>query len=591
MAQTGLLGLDFQDYRDDLLAYLRTRPQFRDYDFTGSNLRVLVDLLAHHGWKEGFYANMSLSEGFLGSAQLRSSVLSRAKDLNYLPRSATSATASLTVSFEAPSLSTYLLQKGSSFSSAVEGRSLTFTLPETVLIVGSGGSFSKTISVAEGPYFSESYVWDPDDETLRVLLSNEGADVASLSVRVFEDGQTRGTGYTLAPDMLGLDESSRVFFLQLDPDGKYRVVFGDGVVGRSPSPGSLIVLDYRVTVGEGGNGAQTFQSDWTPEGSTGVTVVTVEGSSGGAGPESLESVRKTAPRHFRTQLKATSDEDYGEILREKFPEILQVSVQGGEELDPPLYGKVMVSVDVSGTDRLSEGRKKAYSDWLRPRCPKTVVPLFRSPDFLWTTVSSVVDYDSSRGDLSPDLAEAVVRTSLETWGTENLGGFGVPLRYSRLVAAVDGSDPGIAGNDTSVTCHLRTRPSTLAPQSMVLNYGFPLALEFPREGTTFPDLDQFAFWTGPYGLGGDVFSLRDDGEGGVFSVKTSGGVDRVVKRVGTVDYETGVVRLSGWEVGSYAGDFIRAWVRPRGRDVPCPSGTILKLENEDVSVRVETVSV
>lgn len=586
---TSLLGLDFESYRDDLLSYMRSLPRWRDYDFAASNLRELVDTLAYNGWKQGFYTNMSLSEGFLGSAQLLASVLSRAKDLNYLPRSATSASASVSLSFAA-NRSTFLLQKGSSFSSAVEGRSLTFTLPDSVLLVGDSGSFSRVLELKEGPYFSESYVWDPSDETQRIVLSDARADVSSLTVQVFEDGQTRGLAYLLAPDMLGLDESTRAFFLQLDPDGKYRVLFGDGVAGRSPSPGALVVLDYRVTLGETGNGAKKFTPDFTVPGAATLDCETVEASTGGADREALESIRKNAPRHFRTQLKATSDDDYAAILTEKFPEILRVAVRGGEEASPPMYGKVIVSVDVAGTDRLSEGRKKAYTDWLRPRCAKTVVPVFRSPDYAWVTARVRVDYDDSKGDLSRDLAEAVIRTAVVDWGTHNLGDFGEPLRYSRLVAAIDDSDPGVAGNETLVACHRRLRPLTGKPQSLVADFGFPLALEFPRTGSEFPDLDQFAVWSETYSLGGDVFSLRDDGLGSVFSVKTAGGVDRVARRVGSVDYELGKVTLSGWEVGSWEGPFLRLFVRPRGRDIPVSPGTILKLEAQDVTVRVDPVT-
>lgn len=578
-------GLDFQDYRDDLIRFLRTQARYRDYDFEGSNIRELLDLLAVNGWMQGFFVNMLFAEGFLDSAQLFGSVVSRAKDLNYLPRSAASARATVNVSFTS-SNAVVVFQKGQTFSSAVDGRTLTFSVPETVSLVGVDGSFARQIDLLEGPYFSDSYAFNSQDETQKLLLTNDMADISSLVVAVYEDGSTVAQTYARADSMLGLDDTSKSFFLQMEPSGQYRILFGDGVVGKRPKDGSLVVLDYRVTVGAMGNGAKKFSCDFTVPGSSGVTTATVAQSSGGSDREGIESIRLYAPRHYQTQEVATSDGSYETILKEQFPEIRNVSVYGGEEVDPPQFSKVFVAVDIQGTDKIPDSRKDAYSAFLRPRCPKTITPVFVSPDYSYARVSTTVTYDQGTGDLTPDLAESVVHQAVMDWGDANLGKFAATLRYSRLVRAIDDADRGVAGNDTDVLFYKKLRPSTGASQSLQVDFGVPLYSAYPKSGTSFPDSEEFTVRSGTYTLNGETVSLRDDGRGTINVVKKVGVDDQLVTRAGSVDYASGVVSLESWRVDDFPGRFLKLFARPAGKDLSVGRNTILSFEPDEVSVRV-----
>ena len=360
-----LVNLDFGTMKASLASYLKTQDQFKDYNFDGSAMNVLLDLLSYNTFKNAFYLNMIHSEGFLDSAQLKDSVYSHAKELNYLPRSARSSVANVSIQFTADnSGQPYVIRKGETFSAIVNQGAYSFSIATDQILTSASNTFSATFDIYEGIYVTDSYVINHSDTMQKFKITNQSVDTNSLVVLVYENGDTNGTTYKRATTLLDLNEKSEVYFIQASTGGGYEVLFGDGILGKLPNDGSVVVLDYRVTAGAVANGAKGFSPNFDPSGSGAITKAmtvsvnpytpTTNGlySVSGADAESIESVRYHAPRHFQTQERAITAGDYSILLKSQFPEIGAIAVYGGEEANPPRYGKVFVSVDIKNVTGL-----------------------------------------------------------------------------------------------------------------------------------------------------------------------------------------------------------------------------------------------
>ena len=235
-----LVSLDFLQYKNSLKQYLQNNAYFKDYDFDGSNINVLLDLLSYNTFQNAFYLNMVMSESFLDSAQLKSSIVSHAKELNYLPKSITSAQATVNVVFQATGESQpYTIPKGSQFSALVKSNAYTFTTPEPILVTSANTTFSFQTDIYEGYYISDAYVFQQTDSTQRFKITNQAVDTQSIEVRVYEDGSQYGDIYKATDTLLGLDEYSKVFFLQATDNGYYEILFGDNIFGYKPKAGEI----------------------------------------------------------------------------------------------------------------------------------------------------------------------------------------------------------------------------------------------------------------------------------------------------------------------------------------------------------------
>lgn len=320
-----VVDLDYHSLLTSFKNFLRGQSQFKDYDYDGPNIATLMRLMAFNTYKNGFYLNVALSEAHLDSAQLRSSILSHAKDLNYLPRSIRSARARISASFEATGQNQpYTIQKGSTFSAVVKNTSYVFSLPETIVVASANNSFAFETDIYEGFFVKDSYVLKGiDNERFRV--SNKNVDTRSLTVTVYEDGNSVGDVYVYKQTLLDVTSTSKVFFLQTADDGYYEVLFGDNIIGKRPRTNSTVVLDYRITNGPAADGAKRFGMDFDPTGfdelNSTPLIETVESSRNGQDQETNESVRYFAPRNFQVQERTVVDNDYAVALKSAFPEI------------------------------------------------------------------------------------------------------------------------------------------------------------------------------------------------------------------------------------------------------------------------------
>ena len=327
-----LSQLDFNSYKNSLKAYLQEQTEFRDYDFNASNLSVLLDVLAYNTYQNAFYLNMIGNEMFLDSARLRDSVISHAKELNYLPRSFTSAKAKIRLSIAPsdPNKNSIVVPKGTAFISRVDDFSYTFTTNENYVLTNkvNGAFSSEEITIYEGNYVSDTYVINYNNPLI-FRISNRNVDISSLSVTIIEDNGSTVLEYARATSLFGFNETSQVFFVQPTVGDTYEIVFGDGVVGRRPKNNSIAVIEYRISRGELPNGAFRFISSGRIDNEANVTIVTLSAAADGAVAEDLNSIKFNAPRAFTTQERAVTAEDYENLLKANFPEINAVTAYGG----------------------------------------------------------------------------------------------------------------------------------------------------------------------------------------------------------------------------------------------------------------------
>ena len=592
-----LTSLDFDTQKASLLNYLRSQDLFRDYDFEGSNLNVLIDLLTYNTHKNAFYLNMALSEGFLDSAQLHASVLSHAKELNYLPRSARSSKARVRVDFGATSdHQPYIIQKGQSFTAAIKNNSFLFSIPETITCASSNTSFSFTTDIYEGAYVKESFVFETNTGLpLRFKLTNNNPDIDSLVVNIFEDSNIQGVIYRRVLSLLDLTEMSKVYFVQTSAvDGFYEIMFGDGVVGYQPKNGSLVVLDYRITAGSESNGAGRFSINFDPTspfaelvGDMDVTVLAT--AMGGDEGEDIETTRFYAPRWFQTQERAIVPTDYKVLMQIQFPEIHAINVYGGEQLAPPQFGKVIVALEISNVDGLPQSKLDQYYKFLKARCPLTIIPIFIEPEYTYVKITTLVRYNVNVTSESVSRIRTIVLSAISEFNTEFLDDFDATFRFSKFQRAIDDSDVSIVSNLTDISVYKKFYPLPNISGNFFLNFAMPLRNDMPATPQVHRVQVEKVLRSTSFSFETEKVSLEDDGFGSVRIVKRQGDTITFVKNVGAINYDTGVVALNDFKVDAYDGPAICLYVQPREMDVSCSLNTILLIETDAVDITVEQI--
>jgi hypothetical protein len=383
--------LDFFAAKTALKNYLKGQTQFQDYDFDGSNMNVLLDVMSYNTYMNNFYTNMAYSEMFLDTAQTRQSAVSHAKELNYLPRSCISAAAKVQIDIspnDAPSF--IIVPKGTKFNGRSGNNRYTFSTDRSYTVTQIDGLYCITdVSIYEGKLITEYYT-AISGTTQRFILNNTDVDTSSISVAVRASAAAGAvsTEFTRKDSIFGVTATDPVFYIQPTDSDSYEITFGKGVFGKQPVVNNVIEVSYRISSKDAPNGIRTF----TSENIAGypVTITTIAKSEGGADRESLESIRFFAPKSIQIQDRAVTESDYEIILKNQFPEIQAISVYGGEELTPPRYGRVVVAVDVQNAEGVSENNKNAYYTYLKERCPIGIEPIVISPEFMFLNVDAKV---------------------------------------------------------------------------------------------------------------------------------------------------------------------------------------------------------
>lgn len=581
-----LSNIDFDTHKETLKSYLKSQDKFKDYDFEGSNINVLLDLLSYNTFHNVFYLNMVGNEAFLDSAILRDSVVSHAKDLNYVPRSFKSAEAIVTlqVTSNDQTKTSVLIPKGTTFTAPFFNRSFTFSTSENILLQDYtiSGDFrvftSKEIALYEGIYVTDSFVYS-ESSIQRYQLSNKNVDTSSINVTVLEDSGAQNHTYSRALSLFNLDAQSKVFFIQAGLDESYEILFGDNVSGRAPKNNSVVLVEYRVSNGELPNGALTFNPDTALDGVTNISVTTIEGARGGAVSESIESIRYNAPRHFAAQERAITTEDYEALLKINFPEINAVSAFGGEDLNPPQFGKVFIAVDLNDVDGLPQTKKQEYTQFLKPRTPVAIQPMFITPEYVYLEVQSEVNYNVNTTRLAPEDIKTIVSSSILNYARTNLNNFNRVFRYSNLVRIIDGSQSSIVSNETQIRAIKELRNVTLGQfLTFDVKFDLPLKVIYNQRNTIFcVESSEFIYKEAKA-------TIRDNGTGVLFAVSTS--TDTPIEQIGTIDYERGLLQFSNFKIDNIPGNSIKIYVTPAENDLSTVNNVILSIREEDLLITV-----
>jgi hypothetical protein len=584
-----LSNIDFDTHKNTLKQYLKSQTRFQDYDFEGSNMNVLLDVLSYNTFHNMFYLNMVGSEMFLDTAQIRDSVMSHAKELNYTPRSFKSAEANVNITVTSSDLAkrSIAIPRGTTFTSRFNNRNFTFSIGESVIITDYTINTNRTITflgsditLYEGYFINDTFTYTSDD-TQRFIITNRNCDISSIAINVIEDVGATVHTYTRATSLFNIDQNSKVFFVQPCENDSYEIVFGDGTTGRPPKDNSIVSVEYRISNGQLPNGCNAFKPDSTIDGESAIVVTTNNPASLGSVSESIEEIKYNAPRHFTTQERAVTTEDYENLLKLNFSEVNAVSAYGGEDLNPPQFGKVFVAVDLKEVDGIPEAKKDQYYRFLKPRSPVSIDPVFVNPEYTYIGLTSTVKYNVNITKLSTEDVRTLVTAAITRYAEANLNNFNRVFRYSNVVEAIDNAQSAIVSNETFVKII-----KIIVPQ-LGVNNTIDVNFQTPLDTTQSVVRGGYSITSTRFIYRGERATLQDDGLGTV-NIVSSGG--NVITNIGTVDYDTGLVQLSNFNITTFEGAGIKIKAEPRNRDISVINNNIINIVEDDIVLTIQGVS-
>jgi len=576
MPYTQVANLDFEDIKDALKDYLRAQSDFTDYDFEGSALSVLIDTLAYNTYYTAFNTNMVVNELFIDSATLRDNVVALAKQLGYRPKSITSPTAfiSFTVNYTNPTTDTeLLLKKGTGFIASFDNNIYQYvTLDDVKAQVVNQTAIFTDVPIREGTQITNTFVINTALKSQRFILDNQNIDTNTIRVKVFPTGGSFNEEYLVSDNILGVDGESKIFFLDEIDDERYEILFGDGVIGKKLDNGARVEVSYITTAGPETNGVKTFvfsgvleNPDGVSPNSFDVTINSTVASSGGEEMESISKIKFNAPKTYGTQNRAVTASDYDAIVRNVYPAVSDIIIFGGEEQDPPSYGKVFIVLKPTNAAFLTSITKNEIIAELKKFVVASVQPEIIDPSILYVELNSKIFYDTSITDQTPaqirDKAIGAVQDYLNTSSVEKFNG---KFRYSKVVGVIDNSDRSITSNLTSVTMRKDFFPqlnSTFYYEVCFQN-AFDVDCDDPVLSTTAFRVTEYPNF--------DVYLEDRDGKIVLYRLDALTGEKVVLnKEIGDIDYAKGEVRLYNLTIikGSFTDNRISVRVKPLSNDI------------------------
>jgi hypothetical protein len=593
-SSVNLLSLDFAEIKQDFVTFLRSKDGFKDYDYEGSNMNMLIELLSYNTYKNNFYTNMVGSEMFLDSAQLKDSVVSHSKILNYIPRSFKSAYANINFVATVPiGLTQYVLPKGTNFSSRIAANSFVFSTDETIVIneytsntTSNISTFTGNFYIYEGGYLTDTFI-KQSGTGQRFILSNFRIDTSSITVSVIEDGGAYVAPYFPKDTLFDLNATSEVYFLQAAENNQYEILFGDGVVGKIPKDGATIVVEYRVSSGELPNGASKFTVMSSLTGN--IAITTLSNAIGGAVSESISSIKYNAPRHFQRQERVITTNDYENVLIQEFPEIGAITAFGGEDAIPPQYGKVFVAIKLKDSIYIPESRKLAYTQYLMDKSPLTIEAVIVEPKNLYIEVQTIVNYNVNVTLLSIQDIKSLVLDKIQTFNTKYLENFKSELKFSKLVSDIDGSHESIVSNITTVRAFKKIAPVI----GIATNYSFSFEQPLVNDKSPVTKVHEskytLAVKSSQFTYKGSECVLEDDGSGNLNIVTQVGDKYVLITKTGTVNYDTGDVAINNLEISKFVGDTFNVYGYTRTTNIKTKTNVILSIPTDSIGITVNAV--
>ena len=556
--------LDFDDIKSNIKTFLKGQTQFQDYDFEGSGLSVLMDILAYNTHYNALYQNLAINEMFLDSASKRNSVVSLAKMLGYIPRSCICARAklNLTVNNGIIGPSALTLPAYSSFLTNVDGVDYTFYTTAAYTITGSGTSYSfNNIEVIEGDPLKLSYDYN---EANSYVIPNANADLTTVRVRVQEYATSAVyETYINASSITDADGSTKVFFIREIDDGQYEIKFGDGVIGKPLVAGNIVHIDYFVSSLEGPNGARLFSyAGETLLSNASNLVSTVQAAYGGQSAEDIESIRFNAPRMYAAQNRAVTSDDYKAIIYSAYPNAQTVSVWGGEDNNPPVYGKIFVCVKPTNASKMTQQEKSnLLNTILVNKNVVSVIPELVDPEFINIALHVTVYYDERETTKTGAEIETLVTQTIFDYDDSDLQSFDGVFRFSKLSRLIDRADNAIVSNTMTVLLRRKLIVRYNVSAQYLINIINPIFYSEVAGGSIST--------TGFYIAGSDDIHYIDDYKTNLRLFKYGTNAEKIVvnEQIGTIDHANGILDIRNLNITALADVDFEITVKPRSNDV------------------------
>ena len=444
--------LDFDAIKVNLKNFLSKQAEFSDYNFEGSGFAILIDLLAYNTHYLGFNANMLANEMYLDSADIRANVVSLAKMLGYTPSSAKSPVASVDIVVNDATGTTLSMDKGQTFTTSVNGTTYNYITNEDLTISPVDGVFKfSNVSLYEGTQTTFRYTVDEQDPDQKFIIPSANADTSTLKVKIQTSLQdTSSTTYSQVTGLTKLSSESNIYFLNETDTGKFEVTFGDGILGRKPQQGNIVILEYIVSNKSLSNGASTFVPAGSIGGFSNITVTANSVSQGGSEPESKESIRFNAPLQYTAQDRAVTTSDYETKVLSVYPNAQSVSAWGGEDDETPIYGVVKIAIKAASGSTLTTQTKQDIISKLKEYNVGSVTPQIVDPEVTSILLTTNAKYDAASTTKDSETLKSDVISALTTYNSNTLQKFDSVFRYSKVVKAIDDSDTSILSNITTL---------------------------------------------------------------------------------------------------------------------------------------------
>ena len=587
--------LDFDQIKTNFKSFLKEQDSFSDYNMDGSVISQVLDILAYNTHYNAFYLNMVANEMFIDSATTRNAIISLSKLLGYTPKSRTGAKANVNISItpdDAPSNIT--IAKNTKFNTVINSLNYTFVTDQSYSTTANSDNSTVTISnvtLIEGEPLTFRYTANTEDTSQRFTVPNRGVDHSTISVSIKENSFTTALSpYTMATDLLEVSSTSNVFFIEESSDFKTDIKFGDGILGRKLKTGNIVIIDYNTCEGVLGNGANNFSVATTVGGYSSATVSTNSKAEGGSDEETINSIRFNAPKHYNTQNRAVTKDDYKRIILRDYPLAESIVVYGGEEADPPEYGKVFIGVKPKSGLYVTDSVKMNIKDnILKKYNVASITPEFVDLDYIYVLLTTTVNFDSRKTIKTAQTLRSDIINSVNGYVVDDLYKFEQAFRLSKLQTRIDETDTSILGNDAAIRLKKIFIPVLNTKLTYTLRYNN--AIYHPHSGHA-PALSSTAFSINDEKdiLRQDCKIKDKDGILIIYRTDNEGKEWTVRENTGSIDYISGKVIINSFDPASYEGYEISITVIPVLADVASVREQLITIQEGDINLKMNDVS-
>jgi len=610
MSLVNVSSLDFNDIRESIKSFLRADGRFTDYDFEGSNFRVLLDTLAYNTYISSYNANMLTNEVFLDGATLRENVVSIARNIGYLPRSTRCSKAKVSFFIDLSEVDTTLLaitlQKGlvATSTERTNNKNFVYSIPDDIRVkVSNGLAEFSGIDIFEGTYIVENFTVDSNNKNQRFILNNSQIDTTTIRVSVRDRKDSNIVrSYNFADNIINVGPSDRVYFLHEVDDSRYEVIFGDGTFGDKLVNDNYITISYIKTQGESANGIRSFDfsgilidNNGNPVNVGVPLLTTAEYSDFGSPIESISSIKKFAPRLYASQNRAVTSSDYETIIPLIYPETESISVFGGEELNPPQYGKVFITIKPRNGSYLPRSVKDELKLNLKKYSVAGILPEFIDLKYLYIEYNSNVYYDKNKG--YPNEIRSKVSFNIEQYSkSDELNRYGSRFKYSKFLKLIDDSSSAITSNITNILMRrdIRCLINTVAEYELCFGNEFYVAnkngYNIKSSGMSVDGITGTVYF-------GDMPEQNDKGSIFLFKLDATNKPIVVRSKVGTIDYKYGEIRINTLNIINTSiiksgTNIIQVSVSPKSNDIIGKQDLYLQLDTtfSEVNMINDTIS-